>query len=330
MDTNKESAARKTATVVYNPVKASRDELEALVAKYATDYSEVKWEETTEDDPGYAQAMKAVDAGDDVVVACGGDGTVRLVAEAVAKTDTDVGIVPAGTGNLLARNLRLDPEFDAAVRTAFQGAHRPIDLCHADVEFVDGTREEFPFAVMAGVGIDAQMIANTDDDLKKKIGFLAYGVAIAKSLRGGNRIKLLRRIDGGRWRTTRAHSVIVGNCGDLVNNLTLLPDAVPDDGMLDVVIMRPKGPVGWLFIFGQLAAQMAQKVWYTVQGKAERAKSDESNSTNSLRYLQGTTFDVIFSHPEVFEVDGDEVGEINGFSVKVFPKALNVRVPENQ
>ncbi|WP_018295459.1 diacylglycerol/lipid kinase family protein [Corynebacterium lubricantis] len=318
-------APRKTATVVYNPIKVNREELAKLVDKHAHGY-DVKWEETTEDDPGYSQAKKGVDAGDDLVIACGGDGTVRLVAEAVSETEASLGIIPAGTGNLLARNLRLDADFEAAVRTAFGEKERTIDLCHAEVTYPDTSKETFPFAVMAGVGIDAQMIANTDDDLKKRIGFFAYGVAILKSLKGGNRIKLTRRLDWGRWRTLRAHSVIVGNCGDLVNNLTLLPDAVPDDGKLDVVIMRPNGIFGWAIIGGRLVWQMSQKLWFTLRGQREKAKSSGDGS-DSLRYLQGESIEVSFSHREVFEVDGDEIGEVDAFHVRIAPGVLKVRVP---
>lgn len=318
-------SAPKTATVVYNPIKVDLDELQRLVEKHAVGF-DVKWEETTEDDPGFSQAKKGVDAGDDVVIACGGDGTVRLVAEAVSESDTRIGIVPAGTGNLLARNLRLDSNFNAAIKTAFSGSERTIDICHAEVKYPGGKTEDIPFVVMAGVGVDAQMIANTDDDLKKRIGFLAYGVAIARSLKGGNRIKLTRRLDEGRWHALSAHSVIVGNCGDLVNNLTLLPNAVPDDGKLDIVIMRPKGLLGWTVIGGRLVWQMAQKIWVTFAGQSERAKSQEMNG-DSLRFLQGEKIDVDFRNPEMFEVDGDEVGDVDGFTIHVVPDALTVRVP---
>lgn len=314
------------ATIIYNPVKTTRSELETLAMKYGDGYSEIHWEETTEEDPGYSQAQKAVAEGADVVVACGGDGTVRLVAAALAHTDTSLGIIPAGTGNLLARNITLDPEFDKSMETALQGTERSIDVCYAKVDRPNAEEETFPFVVMAGVGIDAQMIKNTDDDLKAKIGFLAYGVAIAKSLKGGDRIKLLRRVDRGRWRTARAHSVIVGNCGDLVNNIVLLPDAIPDDGKLDVVIMRPKGLFGWFNIFGQLAYQMGQKLFYTLRGRGAEVDGEDNNS-KSLRYLQGKQIDVKFSQPEEFEVDGDPAGTVDGFSVTVEPSALRVRVP---
>ncbi|SER52159.1 diacylglycerol/lipid kinase family protein [Corynebacterium cystitidis] len=317
---------QKVATIIYNPVKAERSELEELAARYDEGYSEIHWKETTEEDPGYSQAQKAVSEGADVVIACGGDGTVRLVAAALANTDSSLGIVPAGTGNLLARNLKLKPGFEEAMQVALQGEDRPIDICYAEVDRPDSANEKIPFVVMAGVGIDAQMIENTDDDLKAKIGFLAYGVAIAKSLKGGDRIKLLRRIDRGRWQSARAHSVIVGNCGDLVNNITLLPNAIPDDGKLDIVIMRPKGIFGWINIFGQMAYQMVQKLVYTLRGRGEE-KDGEDNNSKSLRYLQGKQIDIKFSHTEDFEVDGDPAGRADGFSVTVDPAALSVRVP---
>ncbi|WIM68799.1 diacylglycerol kinase family protein [Corynebacterium breve] len=319
-------SARK-AVIVYNPVKVDVGQLEMYAEKYRGSYTQIEWKETTEADPGFSQAKAAVEEGADVVVACGGDGTVRLVASAVAGSSTSLGIVPVGTGNLLARNLKLSLLPEAAMRTALQGTERVIDMCYALVDYPDTSSEEIPFVVMAGIGIDAQMIANTDDRLKKKFGFAAYGVAILKSLRGGNRVKLLRRIDRGRWRTARAHSVIVGNCGELVNNLTLMPDALPDDGRIDVVVMRPKGPVGWVLIFGQIVAQTADKLWSTVKrGRGLRLTPDRD--TDGMRYMQGAQFDVIFSHPEVFEVDGDQIGQVTGFSVRVSPSVLNVRIPK--
>ena len=127
-----------------------------------------------------------------------------------------------GTGNLLARNLGIPLDVADALDVAFAGEPRLIDLVRLRL---DDSHEDHYSVVMAGVGIDAQMIVNTDDDLKKKIGFLAYGVAIAKSLAGGNRIRVDYRLDEGTRHRTRVHSLIIGNCGDLVASVPLLPDA---------------------------------------------------------------------------------------------------------
>lgn len=97
---------------------------------------------------------------------------------------------------------------------------------------------------MGGVGLDAQMLVNTDEDLKKKAGWLAYVQAIGRSLKGGRRIKLRYRLDGKASREVRVHTLMIGNVGALTGDV-VLPDAEVDDGVLDVVALRPDGLVGW-------------------------------------------------------------------------------------
>src|SRR5699024_9464461 len=104
--------------------------------------------------------------------------------------------------------------------------------------------EEHVFTVMAGVGLDAQMIVNQDEDLKQKAGWLAYLKSIGMALKGGRRIRMRLAMDGGQPRVSRVHTLLIGNCGDLPANVVLLPDAEIDDGILDVVFLRPDGPIG--------------------------------------------------------------------------------------
>ena len=182
------------------------------------------------------------------------------------------------------------------------------------------------FAVIAGIGIDAGMIANTDDDLKKKIGFLAYGVAIAKSLTGGRRLHLTWKLDDAPVRRTRVHSLIVGNCGDLVASVPLLPDAVANDGHFDLVALRPRGLPGWGLIVGRLATQMGRKVINRLRRRDEQLTGG-SGDIEELQYATGTRLEVSLPKPEVFEVDGDEVGEVTAFTVTIEPECLIVREP---
>ncbi|MDR7329291.1 diacylglycerol/lipid kinase family protein [Corynebacterium guangdongense] len=320
-------ATGRTAVVVYNPVKIDAQLLESMVrsAADAHQWGEVRFVETTEDDPGYGQAREAVEAGASMVVACGGDGTVRSVAAGVRGSAAALGIIPAGTGNLLVRNLKLPLDQPRAAEVVFGGQDDAMDICVAQVTRPDGSTEEIDFVVMAGVGIDAQMILNTDDTLKKHIGFLAYGIAILKSLRGGNRIKILHRMDQGREYRTSVHSVIVGNCGELMGNIALLPDAKADDGLLDVVAMQPKGIFGWFQIFGRLLRQAAQKFAQKAR-KGRRPVTGTNQDLKSLQYVTGTSFEVTLSAPEDFEVDGDEAGRVTAFTVTVDHLGLKVRV----
>lgn len=317
-----EAGQRPRVAVVYNPTKVETRELEDLVATAATRHG---WHpplllETSADDPGFGPAQLAVEDGHTLVLAAGGDGTVRAVAAALRGTNTALGILPLGTGNLLARNLRLPLDLPTAVDTAFTGQDTPIDVCTALLTRPDGESEELDFVVMAGIGIDAGMIVNTDDDLKKRARVLAYIVGIAKSLTGGRRIRLTWRLDGGREHRTRAHSLIVGNCGELVGRIPLLPEATADDGHFDVVTLRPRGLAGWLQITGELARHSLRRL-------ARRAGRGTPGDSDLLRYATGTRLEVRLERPEVFEVDGDVVGEVRAFTVTIEPGCLVVRQP---
>lgn len=315
--------------VIYNPVKVDvetlHDRVDAAVKKFG--WGEVDWIETTKEEPGESQARAAAASGADMVIACGGDGTVRSVATGLRGTDSALGIFPQGTGNLLARNLGLPLDFSKAVKVAYGGVDRSIDFCHADVVRPDGSTERLYFAVMAGVGIDAQMIVNTDDNLKKKFGVLAYAIAIAKSLGGGDRLLVEHHLDSGEPVESKAHSVIIGNCGELVGTIQLIPDAEPDDGILDVLVMRPRDLLGWGQIVGGIAWQMVRKYVAKATGRTNRQLGTRRNLP-TLTYATGKQFTAKLSKPEVFEVDGDTVGRVTEFSVGLENLALRVRVSQ--
>ena len=116
-----DSQHRDKAVVVYNPAKVNERALRSLVSTHAPADMRIEWVETTPEDSGYAQATAAAQAGASVVLAAGGDGTVRLVASALASTGVALGIIPAGTGNLLARNLALSLDLEDSVKRAFYG-----------------------------------------------------------------------------------------------------------------------------------------------------------------------------------------------------------------
>ncbi|WP_245528841.1 diacylglycerol/lipid kinase family protein [Beutenbergia cavernae] len=318
------------AAVVFNPTKVDREVLGAAVdaAAAEADYDETLWIETTEEDPGVDMARQAVSEGVRVVLAAGGDGTVRAVAEGLRGSDVALALIPSGTGNLLARNLDIVlDDVDDAVSTAFAGEQRRIDLGVATMRRpADGGTAERVFLVMGGVGLDAQMLVNTDDELKKKAGWLAYVQAIGRSLTGGRRIALQYRIDGGEPRQARVHTLMVGNVGALAGDVVLLPDAEIDDGVLDVVALRPDGVVGWLSVFFRVL----------VGHRGMRGQGDSTTlplnkggrkRLDSLRYLRGRRIEVRLAESEPFELDGDEMGDVTGFTMTVEPGALAVCVP---
>lgn len=316
----------RTPAVVYNPVKVDLDALRAAVTSEAeaAGWAEPRWYETSVEDVGQGVTKQAIEDGVDLIFAAGGDGTVRAVAEAVRGSGVSVALLPSGTGNLLARNLDLTlDDMPFSVRAAFSGVDRPIDLGVIDIERADRSRTRHVFVVMAGMGIDAKMIENTDEELKAKAGWAAYLKAIITSLRDKNELRMRFRLDDEKEERATVHTVIVGNCGSLPANILLLPDAVVDDGLFDLMLMRPAGAVGWVRVWWKVA-------WINGilrRTKAGRAMARPDGDDGELRYATGTRFTARLDRPEHIELDGDGFGKAIAFHAWIEPGALTVRVP---
>lgn len=303
--------------VIWNPTKVERDDLAAALAE-AGHAGGVGWYETSESDAGCSAAAAALDAGARAVIAAGGDGTVRAVIQELAgRGEVPLGIVPSGTGNLLARNLNI-PVNDmlAACRVALAGVLRPIDVGWAEV---DGTRHAF--VVIAGFGIDSRMIAETDDDLKSKAGWLAYVAALGRAVSSAGLVDVTLSVDGRAADHVRVHTIMIGNCGAVPGGLTLLPDAVPDDGELDALMLSADSLGGWLDTLKTAVWDNGVVRWFK--------KDPEAVSSASTDHFRGVRFDLVMDKPVTFEVDGDELGDISAVTFEVQPGAVAVRVPES-
>ncbi|MCS5723050.1 diacylglycerol kinase family protein [Herbiconiux sp. CPCC 203407] len=300
-------AEPRTVAVVINPSKFTDvDEVKAIVAAGAAraGWNEPLWFETSIEDSGAAAGRAALDAGADLVCAMGGDGTVRAIAGVLRGTGVPYGLLPSGTGNLLARNLGLPlNSLDDAVEIALLGQERAIDVGTAT--FDDG--EERTFVVMGGVGLDAQIMDNTDDELKKKVGWGAYVAAGAPALfKGGFEATLT--IDGEAEEPTDCLMVLACNCSSVVANIELATGAVLDDGDLELVMLRPNAVAGWL-------------------GVAIDVATRNRNGLASLKQWPGREFEFELDQPVLAELDGDPVGETTRGRFGVDPGSLIVRLP---
>jgi diacylglycerol kinase family enzyme len=323
------ASTKQRAAVVYNPTKVDLNELRNAVARAESEAGWAKslWLETTEEDPGVGQAREAAEQGVDVVIAAGGDGTVRAVAEGLHESGIPLSLLPAGTGNLLARNMDLTlSDIPESVRTAFTGHDRRIDLGIVEVERTDGSRETKAFVVMAGIGLDAKMAANTDPELKKKAGWLAYIQPIVVAMRDKERVRVRFKVDNGPERTMSVHTVMVGNCGSLPGNVLLLPEAAIDDGVFDIVALRPNGFFGWVQIWTKIFWENG----VLRRNSVGRRFAGMTRDVRALRYIKAAKITARLDHPEDFELDGDDYGDAIAFRAHVEANGLLVRVPADR
>jgi len=303
MDAAETSGTRRCA-VIYNPTKVS-DEFRRLVTDALTSHSwtDTLWLETTESDPGRAMTKQAVSAGVDLVIGAGGDGTIRVIADGLAHTKIPLGLIPAGTGNLLARNLEVPLNEAEAVAIAFSGQPKPIDLIALSVD--DQPVEHF--AVMGGTGIDAMIMEETDPNLKEKVGSAAYFVAAGKAL-GHLPMRATIAIDDHRPIRRKTMLIMIGNVGQLTGNITLLPNAKPDDGRLDVLIASPRTPLDWLKVALRIITRRG-------------VKGDKIDTTAAQRVT------ITLDEPDDYQMDGDIAGSGTVLKAEVKPGALLVCLP---
>lgn len=302
------------AAVIANPSKLAdidqvREELLAVFRRWGWD-DEPLWLETTPEDPGRGQALDALAAGVDVVCALGGDGTVRCVADALVGTTTPLVILSAGTGNLLARNLRMkNKSFADSLQVALAGRTQVIDTMAVELDVNgDGVFDEpTTGTVMTGVGLDADIINSTNESLKAQIGWLAYPLAGGPHLRHSLHQMTVTYDDESPSPTRGLTSVLVGNCGKLTGGVRLMPEAVIDDGQLDTVELRADGVLGWLPLVTQV-----------LSGSLTR--------TNAVRHRRSGSVTITSQTPALVEVDGDVVGPVHGIRVTIQPHSLYVRV----
>jgi undecaprenyl-diphosphatase len=255
---------------------------------------------TEKADAGTAAAREAASKGADLVIAAGGDGTVRGCAEALTGSDVPLGIVPLGTGNLLARTLGIPGHAKAALSVALG------DIAATEERWIDlATANGTPFTAMSGMGLDAAVVAATRG--KHHLGWLAYAMAGAVHL-ALPPVKFTIRMDDEALVEREARSVVVGNSGLLPGGFTLLPEARIDDGLLDVGILAPHGPFGW------------PKV-------ATRVLTRSHHQDRHLERFQARKVEITAHAPLPREVDGEVVAHGRTLTVAVRPAALRVRVP---
>ncbi len=323
-------STKKRAAVIYFPGRVDSKKLSAAVEMTVLPlgWEPTLWLPTSENETGGVQVLRALAQGATRLLIVGGDGTVRECLEAISKTEdydtrrVTVGIVPAGTGNVLARNLRLDlTDLRRSVIRGLTGNRHPIDLGLARVIKDDGTRAELIFSVMGGVGLDAKIFAKTDPRLKKAIGWFAYVEGGLRSL--PTLFENLRvQVDNREPRHVKVVSLLIGNAGWLPGNLSLMPDARLDDGRLDVAAIGPRRFWNWIGFWGRVT-------WGNQLLRLSRVGKqllDASANVKTIENLSGTKIRVTPDRPVHMQIDGDSIGMIREVEFEVQPRAIVMRL----
>jgi diacylglycerol kinase (ATP) len=254
--------------------------------------------------PKSKKAPKAVAAAlkdkPDRLLVWGGDGMVQRSIDVVAHAGSKVpvGILPAGTGNLLATNLGIPDTLEEAVEVALHGEDKPIDLGKLDGEY---------FGVMAGIGFDGAMINDADRNLKDRLGKLAYVWAGLRHVNGEAATATIK-VDGTKWFEDEASCVLIGNVSKITGGIKAFDDAKPDDGWLDVGVATAQGAMQWARALGTMAV-------------------GRSDSSPFVRTTRARRIDVELESKMEYELDGGARTKTKSFSAKVSPGAVKICVP---
>jgi diacylglycerol kinase family enzyme len=319
-----EERAPGSTAVIFNPTvtgEADREKLRRILEQHG--HRAPEFIETTADDPGTGQAAGAVRDGAALVVVCGGDGTIRAAADALAGTGVPLVVVPCGTGNLLARNLGLPLTPATALDAALSGTPHRLDLGRIEGDGLAPTH----FAAMSGAGLDAAMLEHTDDRAKSAVGWPAYVLATIGTLRTP-RMRLTVRLDDGPVLHRTARMVLLANVGTVQGGLTLVPAARPDDGLLDLLILDPRGPGGWMRAVGILLRGHRHTPRPTT---VDTPVPDGTGKRGvPVEFFTFRRAELAFAAPQSRELDGDPVSHGRRLAAEVRPGALTVLLPTRE
>jgi diacylglycerol kinase (ATP) len=290
---------RATVAVVAHAGKSLGGGLPALREGLAhAGFADPIWFEVNKSKKAPKKVRQARKDGADLIFVWGGDGMVQQCINTLAESDATVAILPAGTANLLATNLGIPKDLEAALDVGLHGPRRRLDT---------GTVNGEHFAVMAGAGFDALMIRDAPRKMKDRMGKLAYLWTGARNL-GASRVKMRIKVDGEKWFDGKASCVLVGNVGRLFAGVTAFEDADPDDGILELGVVTASGVWQWTRALARTAA-----------GNAERSPF--------VSTTRGAKFDIRLNNPWPYELDGGARKPVKRLRVTVVPASITIAVP---
>ena len=278
---------------------AGLDRLRVLITEQ--DVGDLLWYEVPKSKKARKKVRQALDEGAELVFVWGGDGMVQRCADVLAGSGVPMAILPAGTANLFATNLSIPADLEEAVLIGFHGRREKLDL---------GVLNGEHFAVMAGAGFEAEMIADADGQAKRRLGKLSYVKAAVRHV-GGPRVPMKIEVDGTIWFDGEASCLLLGNVSTIAGGIEAFDDARPDDGWLDVGVSTAKGPIQWARVIGRMA-------------------SGRSEDSPFVRITRARQVSARFGAPLTYELDGGARGATTRLEAEAAAGALTVCLPPDE
>ncbi|OYU80396.1 MAG: diacylglycerol kinase [Flavobacterium sp. BFFFF1] len=288
---------KKKVIFVVNPIAGGNDkaELVSAVQAYAEseDIAVVLYETNGEDDIAKIKALYAAHRPDRILVA-GGDGTIKMVAEAVEKHDVILGILPAGSANGLSVDLNLPSSIPENLEIAFHGSHIDMDMIS-----INGIRSMH----LSDLGLNAQLVKNYEKgNTRGMIGYALNAFQTLSEQEGPFEVKIAAN---GTTIETTARMVVIANTQKYGTGVTINPSGIMDDGKFEIVILKNLD----LLVFGKI-----------ITGNMPLDTGDvEIISTDKA---------VIHTETEVsFQIDGEYCGMLRKLDIHILPGQMKVAVP---
>lgn len=291
--------------LIFNPVSGQGDpatELALIRKVIGSDRLTVL--ETTPEESAGALTRLALERSADCVVASGGDGTVSAVAGEMTATDIPLGIIPRGTANAIAAAFGISDNLEAACEALLTGTPRKIDIASCNRK---------PLLLLAGIGLEAEVVSQANRQLKNKIGSAAYILSAFQQVKDLATFQAeLETPD--KIITVEASGITVANAAPATSVLAQGPsDVIPYDGLLDVTIFAPQGTGGAIAASYNLF---------------QSALSKHSSKREDIGYFRCSSITISTDPPQKIVLDGEMVGD-TPLRAECLPRCLLIVTPQD-
>ncbi|WP_296146623.1 diacylglycerol kinase family protein [uncultured Flavobacterium sp.] len=287
----------KNYILVVNPISGDVDKTEIIEA--ATDFAKnenvnlIIFETTGKNDEEKIQKLQEDNDAERIIVV-GGDGTIKMVAEAVQDHNVILGIIPGGSANGLSVDLNLPDELEENLKIAFRNDYMEMDMIS-----INGKKSLH----LSDIGINAELVKNYENSNVR--GKLGYALQALNTLTGLKEPFIAKIQTKNRTVETEARMVVIANSQKYGTGVTINPDGVMNDGKFEIVILKNLD----LIVFGKiLSGNMPIE-----SGDVEIISTDEATITTNV--------------PVSFQIDGEYCDEVSKLEVAILPKQMKVAIP---